>query len=73
MKVDLLDRDAVDFGFGLGQSPENPAGQLLLPLVEVAGLDHRQDMVQVPMAVLGFVVDRNLCRAKAVLLDFLRA
>ena len=44
---------------------------VLLPLGELAGVDHRQDVVQVAMRVLRLVLDRDLRGAKAVLLDLL--
>ncbi len=31
VKMDLLDRGAVDLGLGLGQAGENPVGEVLLP------------------------------------------
>ena len=46
-------------------------GRVLLPVVQPAAIDHRQDVVQVPMGMLGLVLDRHLGRPKATFLNFL--
>ena len=44
VKMNFFDRRAVDFGLGLGQPGEDASGEVLLPLVELSGVDHRQDV-----------------------------
>ena len=63
---------AVDLGLGLGQPGEDAPGEVLLPRGELPGVDHRQDVVQVAMGVFRLVLDGDLRRPKAVLLDLLR-
>jgi hypothetical protein len=69
VKVDLLDRGAVDLGLGLAEPEEDPLGQFALPGAERALVDHRVDVVQVPVLVFRLVLDRNLRGAKPMLLD----
>ena len=62
---------AVDLGLGLGQLLEDsrwpvPAGRG----GERAAVDHRRDVVQVAMLVLGLVLDGDLRGAEALLLHF---
>ena len=70
VEVDFFDRAAVDLGLGLGQLAEDPRGHVAGPRRERAAVDHRRDVVQVAMGVLGLVLDDDLRRAKAALLDF---
>lgn len=69
VKVNLLNRRAVYFGFGLGESAKHPVGQFFLASIERAAVDHRRDVMQMAMFVFGLVFDRRLRRPKALLLD----
>ena len=72
VKMHFLDRRAVHLGLGLGQLVEDPRGQLAVPRRERAAVDHRRDVVQMAMRVLRLVLDGDLRRAEAALLDFAR-
>ena len=48
---------------------EDALGQFPLPRRERAAVDHRRDVVQMAMLVLGLVLDRDLRGAEALLLD----
>ena len=69
VEVHLFDRTPVNFCFSFGQLLENPFGQILLAKGERAAVNHRRDVVQVAMLVLGFVLNRDLGRAEAFLFD----
>ncbi len=70
VEMDLLERGAVDLGLGLGQTGEDPSGEVLLRVSEPPAVDHPQDLAEVPMGMLGGVFDGDLRRAKALSLDF---
>ena len=54
---------------GLAQPAEDPLGQLVLPGGERAPVDHRLDVVQVAMRVLGRGVDPGVSGAEAAAAD----
>src|SRR5262249_50088681 len=55
-------------GLGLAELEKDSLGQVALPRAEGALVDHRVDMVQMPVLVLRFVLDRDLLGAEPVLL-----
>jgi hypothetical protein len=73
VKVDLLDRRVVHLGFGFADQPEDSfghrfaSGAISEPLV-----DHRFDVVQVAVSVLGGMVDLDVNRSKSRFFDDLR-
>ena len=44
MEMDLIDRRAMHAGLGAGQGVEDSPGGVPLPHVQLAGVDHRQDV-----------------------------
>ena len=68
--LEVLARGAVDANVreALIHVLENSLRQLLLPRAEHAAVDHRGDVMQVPMLVLRFMLNADLRRAKSTLL-----
>src|SRR3954468_6496909 len=56
-------------GFGLGELLEDAFCESLCALVKCAALDHRSDMVQVPVFVLGLVLHGDLRGTETLFLD----
>ncbi len=70
-KCTFSTRRAMDLGLRFGQTREDPLGQLALPRRKLPAIDHLRDLVQVPMCVLGRMLDDDLRGAEAVLVDLL--
>ena len=71
MKVDLLDRRAVDFRFGLCQAVEDSQCELALRRGQLATVDHLNDVMQMPMCVLRLVFYGQLQSAKPIFLHLI--
>ena len=71
MKMHLFDRRSMHPRLGLGQTLEHAQCKFLLPWPERAAVDHRGDMMQMAVGMLGLVVDKKLRRAEAPLVGFL--
>ena len=63
VEMDLLHRCPVDLCLGGPQAAKDRQGRLALPRRQHAPLDHRLDVVQMPMSMLWLVLDAELQRA----------
>ncbi len=69
MEMDFFDPRAMDAGLGLSQARKNRSGELPLPVGQLPAVDHRQDVAQVAMAVLGLMFHDHLRGAIPALVD----